>query len=85
MSHKKGGFVALRHNDLRDLTSKILSELCSDTEIEPKTAPLGCKDFNPSRPGVSKGSIKIKIILHFYFRTSLWCLIRARGLWKRGQ
>ena len=50
MSHKKGGFVALRHNDLRDLTSKILSELCSDTEIELKPAPLGGKDFNPSRP-----------------------------------
>ena len=33
MSCKKGGFMSLRHNNLRDLTSK-------DTEIEPKLKPL---------------------------------------------
>ena len=38
MSPKKGGFVSIRHNDLRDLTAKIVSEVCKDRarEIEPK-------------------------------------------------
>ena len=40
MSCKKGGFVSIRHNDLRDLTARIISEVCKDTEIEPKLLPL---------------------------------------------
>ena len=33
MSCKKGGFVSIRHNDLCDLTARIVSEVCKDTEI----------------------------------------------------
>ena len=40
MSFKKGGFVSIRHNNLRDLTAKILSEVCKDIEIESKLIPL---------------------------------------------
>ena len=37
-SCKKGGFVAQRHNELRDLTGELLAEVCHDVCIEP---PLG--------------------------------------------
>ena len=40
MSCKKEDFVTIRHNDLRDLTTKILPEVFNDTEIEPKLVPL---------------------------------------------
>ena len=30
LSCKKGGFVTLRHNSLRDLTAKMLDEVCTD-------------------------------------------------------
>ena len=33
MCCKKGDFVSIRHSDLRDLTEKIVSEVCKDTEI----------------------------------------------------
>ena len=46
MSCKKGGFVTIRHNDLRDLTAKILSEVCNDTKIEPKLVPLSGEDLS---------------------------------------
>ena len=46
MSCKKGGFVTIRHNDLRDLTAKVLSEVCNDTEIEPKLVPLSGEDLS---------------------------------------
>ena len=36
MSCKKEGFVSIRHNDLRDLNAKMLSEVYKDTEIERK-------------------------------------------------
>ena len=40
ISCKKGGFVSIRQNDLRDLTARIVSEVCKDTEIEPKLSSL---------------------------------------------
>ena len=60
MSCKKGGFLTIRHNDLRDLTAKILSEVCYDTENEPTLVPLSGEDLsnrtanrsNEARPDV---------------------------------
>ena len=43
---KKGGFVSIRDNDLRDLTARIVSEICKDTEIEPKLLPLSGEQLN---------------------------------------
>ena len=40
MSCKKDGFVRIRHNDLRDLTVRIVSEVCKDAEIKPTLLPL---------------------------------------------
>ena len=40
MSYKIGGFLSIRHNNLRDLTANMMSEVCKDTEIEPKLPPL---------------------------------------------
>ena len=40
MSCEKGRFVSIIHNDLRNLTPKILIEICKDTEIEPKVTPV---------------------------------------------
>ena len=35
LSCKKGGFVTLCHNIVRDLTADLLSEVCKDVRIEP--------------------------------------------------
>ena len=40
MSCKKGGFVTLRHNELRDLTAKLLDEVCKDVSTEPMLIQL---------------------------------------------
>ena len=32
----KGGLTIARHNEIRDLTANLISEVCSDVEIEPK-------------------------------------------------
>ena len=37
---KKGGFVSLRHNELRDIISEMLSEVCKDVKREPELQPL---------------------------------------------
>ena len=40
LSCKKGGFICMRHNELRDLTAELLSEVCKDVALEPKLIPL---------------------------------------------
>ena len=36
----KGGFPAIRHNEVRDLTADLLTEVCYDVEVEPKLQEL---------------------------------------------
>ena len=37
---KRGGFVSTRHNDVRDFTAQLLSEVCHDVAVEPLLTPL---------------------------------------------
>ena len=37
---KKGGYVMMRHNCIRDLEGEIMQEVCSDVRIEPELMPL---------------------------------------------
>ena len=70
MSCKKGGFVSVRHNDLRDLTTNMLSKVCKDVEIEPKLTALTDEVFG-SRTANTTNEARLDI--------------RARGVWERGQ
>ena len=40
LSCKKGGFVTLRHNTVRNITAKLLNEVCPDVRVEPSLQPL---------------------------------------------
>ena len=42
---KKGGFITIRHNNLRDFTAELLSETCHDVAIEPLLTPLTGEKF----------------------------------------
>ena len=44
MSYKRGGFII--HNDLRDLTANLLSNVCNDVEMEPKLLPVTSENFS---------------------------------------
>ena len=70
MSCKKGGFVSIRHNDLRDFSARILSEVCKDTEIEPKLLPLSGEELHGRTTNRSNEA-------RFDIRT--------RRFWERGQ
>ncbi len=41
----KGGFTITRHNEIRDLTAKILTEICSDVCIEPELQPTNGEEL----------------------------------------
>ena len=40
ISYPKGGFPSLRHNEVRDLTANMMSEVCSNASVEPHLQPL---------------------------------------------
>ena len=46
LSCKIGGFVGIRHNQVRDFTAEILDEVCNDVAIEPLLTPLSGEQFN---------------------------------------
>ena len=42
---KRGGFVSLRHNSLRNTTANFISQVCKDVCIEPKLLPLSGEEL----------------------------------------
>ena len=62
--------MSIRHNGLRDLTAKMLSEVCKDTEIEPKLTPLTSEEL-VNRTANTTNVARLDIT--------------ARGVWDRGQ
>ena len=40
LSCAKGGFPTIRHNEVRDLTANLLTEVCKDVRIEPELQPV---------------------------------------------
>ena len=45
MNCKKGGFITIRHNDLRDLTANLLTDIWRDVDIEPQLLPVTGETF----------------------------------------
>ena len=69
MNCKRGGFITIRHNDIRDFEAGLLSKVCSDVETEPALQP------------VTNEALQTGNIIGDEARLD----IRARGLWRRGQ
>ena len=70
MSCKKGGYVIQRHNELRDVTSKLLSEVCNGVELEPQLIRLSGENL---RLASSKKEDEVRLD------------ISARDFWIKGQ
>ena len=40
LSCPKGGLPSLRHNEIRDLTARLLTEMCHQVQVEPELQPV---------------------------------------------
>ena len=69
MNCKKGGFVIIRHNELRDFEANLLNKVCTDVEIEPRLQPLEGEQMTASTIDGDDARLDI----------------RARGFWRPGQ
>ena len=70
LSCKKGGFVTVRHNTIRDLTAKMLTEVCKDVSVEPHLHPIMGETLDEATANTSDGA-----------RLD----IAARGFWVSGK
>ena len=70
LSCKKGGFISLRHNQIRDLTANLLKTICHDVLIEPTLQQLTGESLHERTANITDDA----------------CLdIAARGFWISGQ
>ena len=70
LSCKKGGFISLRHNQIRDLTANLLKTICHDVLIEPTLQQLTGESLHERTANITHDA----------------CLdIAARGFWISGQ
>lgn len=46
LSCPRGGFTILRHNEVRDLTANLLTEVCHQVSTEPDLQPVTTESFN---------------------------------------
>ena len=70
MSCQKGGFISIRHDEIRDITCSLLKDVCSDVTKEPLLQPLQGEEFNYKTAKVEQEA-----------RVDL----SAREFWNRGQ
>jgi len=45
---KLGGYITMRHNNIRDFTATLLREVCKDVKVEPMLLPVGNTDTQSS-------------------------------------
>ncbi|XP_066919036.1 uncharacterized protein [Clytia hemisphaerica] len=56
LSCKKGGYVTLRHNEVRDITAKLLDEVCVNVRNEPRLITLDGEGLTHKTANTSEGA-----------------------------
>ena len=56
VSCPKGGFPSIRHNEIRDLTASLLSEVCNDVCTEPHLQPISGEHLSATSANTQEGA-----------------------------
>ena len=56
LSCPKGGFPTIRHNEIRDLTASLLTEVCHEVSIEPDLQPISGEIFHRASTNIQDGA-----------------------------
>ena len=59
-SCKKGGFVTLRHNELRDNIAEMLEEVSSEVELEPALQPLSGEEIKGNQSDEARSDVSAR-------------------------
>ena len=52
----KGGFPSIHHNEIRDLTTSLLTEVCHEVDVEPHLQPITCEQFTLASSKIEDGA-----------------------------
>ena len=55
LSCPKSGLPSIRHNEIRDLTATLLTEVCSQVAVEPELQPVSQQDY-PASANIQDGA-----------------------------
>ena len=91
LSCTKGGFPSIRHNEIRDLTATLLTEVCNDVCIEPELQPVTDEELTGSTANSRTGAVSW---YGFYYSPGIvtrwpplapepWTLFRIGSQWLR--
>ena len=56
LSCPRGGFPSLRHNEIRDLTARLLTEVCNDVQIEPELQEITTEAMSGRSANTTNGA-----------------------------
>ena len=56
LSCPRGAFPIIRHNEIRDLTASVLTEVCHDVRVEPNLQPITQETLSASTANTSDGA-----------------------------
>ena len=73
----KGGYVTMRHNELRDITAELLEEVCKDVQTEPKLAELTGEKFK-LRSTNTENEARLDIACRGFWSTGTRALLDIR-------
>ena len=59
LSCKKGGLISLRHNEIRDVSAELMSEVCKDVRKEPGLLPLTGEQLKTSANSSNEARLDI--------------------------
>ena len=57
-----GGFPSIRHNEVRDLTASLLSEVCSDVGAEPALQPVEGEPLQFATASREDGAARLDVV-----------------------
>ena len=77
LSCPKGGLPSIRHNEIRDLTATLLTEVCSQVAVEPELQPVSQQDY-PASANIQDGA-RLDIAMNgFWGGRSERCFVDVR-------
>lgn len=56
LSCPRGGFPSLRHNEIRDLTARLLTEVCNDVQVEPELQEITTEALSGRSANTTNGA-----------------------------
>ena len=59
LSCAKGGFPSIRHNEIRDITATLLTEVCHDVCVEPDLQPVAADQLKMELQPTDKMSLQV--------------------------